>query len=222
MKTVITYNDGMDDEDHDGSFDRFSYDLQLDPTHVSSPTNSNTSESPVDTIMPSTLPYNEFESRFTRKEQHGKEVSVPQVILLASDLLDTTDKAKNLVHLRSGSISSQSAPGSEELLDTSQSTGSDTSISSTSSSGRAPLCVEEIGEETVKITPIEGEAVPRIAMDETSEQFEYRGIKKRFSKFTLFRLQYLVVHTAIMLADGLQGKKSLCVFALCITDSTDH
>ena len=50
----------------------------------------------------------------------------------------------------------------------------------------------------------------KIAVTNKVKQKKY----KAFSPFALFRIQYLIVHTAIMLADGLQGETETLLFIL--------
>lgn len=120
--------------------------------------------------------------------------TVPQVILLANDILSQganadvqTVKSSKRVH-RQRSITN-SDDSCSELLNASQSTNTstDTSVTSVTSSNRA------LSEETINNTPAVENKINK-----------YLGL----SAFNQFRTQYLIVHTAIMLADGLQGKSS--------------
>lgn len=117
--------------------------------------------------------------------------TVPQVILLANDILSQganadvqTVKSSKRVH-RQRSITN-SDDSCSELLNASQSTNTstDTSVTSVTSSNRA------LSEETINNT---------LAVE--NKIYKYLGL----SAFNQFRTQYLIVHTAIMLADGLQG-----------------
>jgi len=58
----------------------------------------------------------------------------------------------------------------------------------------------------------EPEPEPAVS-EEIAVTNEVKQIKhKAFSPFALFRIQYLIVHTAIMLADGLQGETETLLF----------
>ncbi len=114
---------------------------------------------------------------------HGKDGPVPQVILLGSDLLHNTHKQSKDIHLLNvdGAIASGSKLDESHL-------STDTSITSVTSSNNHPEA-----EESTESVPNQDEPVIAKAT-------------KQFSHFNLFRIQYLIVHTAIMLADGLQGE----------------
>jgi hypothetical protein len=53
-----------------------------------------------------------------------------------------------------------------------------------------------------------------IAVEDENEPSKLKSKKTAFSPFALFRIQYLIVHTAIMLADGLQGETETLLFIL--------
>ena len=87
---------------------------------------------------------------------------------------------------------------SHALLDISQSTGTSTTQSVASCSSDPAPDFDACG----------------LITDDTASEFSSTAstrrkdeAKKGYSAFNLFRMQYLIVHTAIMLADGLQGKQ---------------
>jgi hypothetical protein len=87
----------------------------------------------------------------------------------------------------------------------------DTSMSSSTSSDRASFNLQEEACTTSPSTPDDNHKVEMLALNGSSNKNKAHTQKHKylpfnFNPFTLFRLQYLIVHTAIMLADGLQGK----------------
>ncbi len=86
------------------------------------------------------------------------------------------------------------AQAEKEKLDVSHTTdtSTDSSITSTTSSNNA------LGQENAE------NAGTIIATKSTNVTGGKEG--RSISSFNMFRIQYLVVHTAIMLADGLQGR----------------
>jgi len=113
----------------------------------------------------------------------------------------------------SSSLSHQSVP----VLDTSQLTeelqssdGDDASLSSTSSSTHRRTVLLEDTEEVIT-TPTAAptatilDAESSCGRNRVIHKQEQHHESKMFSSFAMFRMQYLIVHTAIMLADGLQG-----------------
>ena len=111
-----------------------------------------------------------------------QDVAVPKVILLGSgEFLNDTHETSEEISILNVTIARK------EKLDLTN-TSTDTSVTSVTSSNNAS------NEEHAENDPAVAN-VPVFAKG-------WRDI----SPFNLFRIQYLVVHTAIMLADGLQGK----------------
>ena len=111
-----------------------------------------------------------------------QDVAVPKVIVLGSGVfLNDTHETSEEISILNVTIARK------EKLDLTN-TSTDTSVTSVTSSNNAS------NEEHAENDPAVAN-VPVFAKG-------WRDI----SPFNLFRIQYLVVHTAIMLADGLQGK----------------
>ena len=131
-------------------------------------------------------------SNCTKKSyvDNENENAIPQVILFGQGLL-ADDKADDINTLNTSISEAQTE---EEKLDVSHTTdtSTDSSIISTTSSNNA------LGQENAD----NADTIIANKTTNVTEGKEGRSI----SSFNMFRIQYLVVHTAIMLADGLQGR----------------
>jgi hypothetical protein len=111
-----------------------------------------------------------------------QDVAVPKVIVLGSGVfLNDTHETSEEISILNVTIARK------EKLDLTN-TSTDTSVTSVTSSNNAS------NEEHAENDP----AVANVPV--------FAKGRRNISPFNLFRIQYLVVHTAIMLADGLQGK----------------
>ncbi len=161
-------------------------------------------------------------------ETNNKNMStyVPNVILLGRKGEEEVSPSQN--SNRSLSSSSDSSdkqresatgvPASEESLDISTTTYSDinsdsgdsSSTSTTTSVSGSPARSEKDSFDHTNTT--DTGAAHSSNTDNASALSVKAGnvmnsFKSKFSEFSRFRIQYLIVHTAIMLADGLQGKQ---------------
>lgn len=122
-------------------------------------------------------------------------------VVCSRDYEDDTDtSSSHTMHTdRIGSTSSSSS-----IL----STSSSTTTSCSSSTSKYEEEQEEEQEEAASFDIF-------IAVDDEPEPSKVKQKKyTAFSPFALFRIQYLIVHTAIMLADGLQGETETLLFIL--------
>jgi hypothetical protein len=123
-------------------------------------------------------------------------------VVCSRDYEDDTDtSSSHTMHTdRTSSTSSSSS-----IL----STSSSTTTSCSSSTSKYEEEQEEEQEEAAASFDI------FIAVDDEPEPSKVKQKKyTAFSPFALFRIQYLIVHTAIMLADGLQGETETLLFIL--------
>jgi len=146
-------------------------------------------------------------------QSQKKERSITQIIVDTAN--DTTnDHTEMAIPKVINSTSSCTACASLPVLDTSGDSlddeDDDTSMTTFSVTSEDEHHGEDALIETSSTTTSNSsgttEAEPAVS-DEIAVTDEVRQSKqKAFSPFTLFRMQYLIVHTAIMLADGLQGE----------------
>ncbi len=112
----------------------------------------------------------------------------------------------------STSTTTNSAPGSPA-----RSKKNSFDLTNTSSSSSTSITTATDTEGETETEPVVAAAIDAPANDHTNTSTTAlsakaaknisNSYKSKFSEFSRFRIQYLIVHTAIMLADGLQGKQ---------------